>query len=159
MTTEFEANITSLESIQEYIQNEPEVNDSFHITFGKIFHISLLIITIKKDDWIKEDSRPPKDWPNRGQIRFANFSAKYREELEDVLIDLSFSIRPGEKVGICGRTGAGKSTILLALFRMMEHTKGDIIIDDVNVKDIGLHDLRQKITIIPQVCFLIDFFS
>ena len=67
-----------------------------------------------------------------------------------MLNDLNFSIRPGEKVGICGRTGAGKSTILLALFRMMEHTKGDIIIDNVNVKDIGLHDLRQKLTIIPQ---------
>jgi ATP-binding cassette subfamily C (CFTR/MRP) protein 1 len=78
---------------------------------------------------------------------------KYRDELDNVLNDLNIEINPGEKIGIVGRTGAGKSSLTLGLFRMIEFTKGDIIIDGVNISNIGLHDLRHKLTIIPQVTF------
>jgi ATP-binding cassette subfamily C (CFTR/MRP) protein 1 len=86
-----------------------------------------------------------------GNINFKNYYIRYREELDDVLKDISFSIKNGEKIGIVGRTGSGKSTLALALFRMIEYTKGDIEIDYLNINNIGLHDLRHKLNIIPQV--------
>ena len=68
-----------------------------------------------------------------------------------MLKDINAEILPGEKVGIVGRTGAGKSSLSLALFRLIEHSEGDIMIDNININKIGLHDLRHKLTIIPQV--------
>ncbi len=71
--------------------------------------------------------------------------------MDFVLRDISTSILPGEKIGIIGRTGAGKSSLFLGLFRMLGLNAGEILIDDINIKTIGLHDLRHKLTIIPQV--------
>lgn len=70
-----------------------------------------------------------------------------------MLNEINALILPGEKIGIVGRTGAGKSSLTLALFRLIEVSEGEIVIDDVNINKIGLHDLRHKITIIPQVKF------
>ena len=67
------------------------------------------------------------------------------------LNSINANINPLEKIGIVGRTGAGKSTMSCALFRLLDLTEGDIFIDGINIKDIGLHDLRHKLTIIPQV--------
>ena len=90
-------------------------------------------------------------WPEEGAITFENVSIKYREGLEPVLQNISLAIRPGEKVGVVGRTGAGKSTITLALFRILEpEVGGRIVIDGVDISTIGLHDLRSKLAIIPQ---------
>lgn len=83
-------------------------------------------------------------------MRFNNYSVRYREGLDLVLKDLDLSISGGEKVGIVGRTGAGKSSMTLCLFRIIEAANGGIAIDGVNIADIGLHDLRSKLTIIPQ---------
>lgn len=74
---------------------------------------------------------------------------RYRKTLEPSLLDLSFSVEPGWKVGIVGRTGAGKSSLLQSLFRMVELEAGSITIDDVNIKDVGLHLLRKNIAYIP----------
>ncbi|XP_023219035.1 multidrug resistance-associated protein 4-like [Centruroides sculpturatus] len=93
--------------------------------------------------------RPPSDWPERGEIHFDNVSLQYSTDKNIVLKNLTFHIRTGEKIGIVGRTGAGKSSIIAALFRMTEPT-GTITIDGVDIKDIGLRDLRSKISIIPQ---------
>ena len=93
-------------------------------------------------------------WPNKGQIKFERVSMKYREELDPILNDLSFEILPGEKIGVVGRTGAGKSSLIQALFRMVEYHKGRIQIDGINIKDIGLHTLRGNISIIPQNPFI-----
>jgi len=68
-----------------------------------------------------------------------------------VLKDLSFTIKGGEKIGIVGRTGSGKSSLFLAILRIIEPAEGQILIDDVNISKLGLDDLRSKITIIPQV--------
>ena len=73
--------------------------------------------------------------------------------MDYVLKNISTEILPCEKIGIIGRTGAGKSSLFLGLFRMLEISVGDILIDDVNIDNIGLHDLRHKLTIIPQVIY------
>nr|APD26530.1 ATP-binding cassette transporter subfamily C member 1 X7 protein [Brachionus koreanus] len=123
--SEFEANITSVERIIEYfeIKHEPE--------------------------WTNEN-KPDKSWPQKGNIIFDDYSIKYRQELDWVLRRLNFSVMPGEKIGIVGRTGAGKSSLTLGLFRMLEFYSGAILIDDIDIEKIGLHDLRHKLTIIPQ---------
>ncbi|CAG2120013.1 unnamed protein product, partial [Medioppia subpectinata] len=101
--------------------------------------------------WQSTDAyKPSDDWPTSFSIDFINYSASYRPGLEPVLKELNFRIESGEKVGIVGRTGAGKSSITLALFRIIEPTFGQIMIDGVDVTRIGLHDLRSKLTIIPQ---------
>ncbi|CAM5999084.1 unnamed protein product, partial [Sphagnum balticum] len=104
-----------------------------------------------ESDWeSKEDFKPSTLWPTNGKIDFVNYSTIYREGLDPVLKNLSVTIKGGEKVGVVGRTGAGKSSMTLALFRIIEPTSGTIIIDGVDVTKIGLHDLRSKLTIIPQ---------
>ena len=95
-------------------------------------------------------NEPPVDWPQNGRIEFDKYTTRYRPELDPVLRDLTFSIRPGEKVGIVGRTGAGKSSLTLALFRIIESTRGLIRIDDLSIDRLGLFDLRSKLSIIPQ---------
>lgn len=90
------------------------------------------------------------DWPQEGRIEFIDYSLRYRPETEMVLKNLSFEVKPKEKIGIVGRTGAGKSTICLALCRIVEAYGGSIVIDGVDISKIGLADLREKITIIPQ---------
>ncbi|XP_047948390.1 ABC transporter C family member 2-like [Salvia hispanica] len=99
---------------------------------------------------IIEDSRPPPGWPSAGSIRFEDVVLRYRPELPPVLHGISFSISPSDKVGIVGRTGAGKSSMLNALFRMVEVEKGRILIDDYDVSKFGLLDLRKVLGIIPQ---------
>lgn len=101
------------------------------------------------DHETKPEFKPPTNWPQEGQIVYDHVTLSYFEDEQPVLRNLTFKIRPHEKVGIVGRTGAGKSSIISALFRMTEPT-GNIIIDGVNTQSIGLKDLRRAISIIPQ---------
>lgn len=129
LTSDFEANVVAVERIEEYrniIQEAPW----------------LLVNSVKKE------------WPENGTIKFENYSLKYRPELEDVLKDISCRIKSNSKIGIVGRTGAGKSSLTLSLFRIIEANQGRIFIDDVDISTIGLHDLRSSITIIPQEAVL-----
>lgn len=96
------------------------------------------------------EMRPPRSWPSHGAIQFEEYSTRYRKDLDPVLRQLSFRIQAGEKVGIVGRTGAGKSSLALALFRGLEAENGKILIDGVEIGNIGLQDLREAITIVPQ---------
>ncbi|KAG0704981.1 multidrug resistance-associated ABC transporter [Suillus ampliporus] len=96
------------------------------------------------------EPRPPASWPDRGVIKCENLIIRYAPELPDVLHNLNFEIHPGEKVGILGRTGSGKSTLALSFFRFVEATEGCITIDDLDISQMGLSDLRSKLTIIPQ---------
>jgi ABC-type multidrug transport system fused ATPase/permease subunit len=88
-------------------------------------------------------------WPNKGEINLGNVSMRYREGLEPAMKDLSVIIQPGMKVGIVGRTGAGKSTILQVLFRLTDSFEGSIKIDGEDIKSMGLHLLRKSIAYIP----------
>ncbi|XP_035889629.1 canalicular multispecific organic anion transporter 2 isoform X2 [Phyllostomus discolor] len=126
MLSEVESNIVAVERVKEYSRTETEA------------------------PWVIEGSRPPAGWPTQGEVEFRNYSVRYRPGLDLVLKSLSLHMSGGEKVGIVGRTGAGKSSMTLCLFRILEASEGEIRIDGLNIADIGLHDLRSKLTIIPQ---------
>lgn len=97
-----------------------------------------------------ESNRPPPGWPSSGSIKFQDVVLRYRPELPPVLHGVSFLVPPSDKVGIVGRTGAGKSSMLNALFRIVELERGMISIDDCDVAKFGLTDLRKVLGIIPQ---------
>ncbi|KAJ5536597.1 Metal resistance protein YCF1 [Penicillium frequentans] len=94
--------------------------------------------------------RPAIGWPAQGAVSFKNYSTRYREGLDLVLKNINLDIKPHEKIGVVGRTGAGKSSLTLALFRLIEPTGGNISIDGLDVSTIGLFDLRGRLAIIPQ---------
>ncbi|KAJ1857156.1 hypothetical protein GGF49_002084 [Coemansia sp. RSA 1853] len=97
-----------------------------------------------------EDRRPATTWPDQGMVEFKDYSTRYREGLDLVLKGLSFRVLPNQKVGIVGRTGAGKSSLTLALFRIIEAAGGQILIDGEDIAKYGLFDVRSKLSIIPQ---------
>jgi ABC-type multidrug transport system fused ATPase/permease subunit len=96
------------------------------------------------------EKKPAATWPTRGEIKFHNIELKYQKFGVSVLKNVNLTIYPREKIGIVGRTGSGKSTLLISLLRIVEPCNGVITIDDLDVSGIGLHDLRNKIAIIPQ---------
>lgn len=98
----------------------------------------------------KPECSPPADWPSKGEIDFEQVSLAYRPGLPLVLKDVTLKIGSGEKIGICGRTGAGKSTIMTALYRLCELESGAVYIDGVDISKLGLYELRSKLSIIPQ---------
>lgn len=125
MATELETNIVAVERIDEYC-----------------------VIDTEKPAILPY--RPPLSWPKTGEIEFQNYSVRYREGLDLVLKGIDCKIRDGEKIGIVGRTGAGKSSLTLAILRLLEPSGGKIIIDGEDITKIGLEDLRSKLTIMPQ---------
>lgn len=142
MSCEIESQIIAVERIKEYIE-------------------------LPREAAHESDNHPDPSWPNKGVIEFRNYSTRYREGLELVLKNVSCTINSREKIGnsffnqyfiltifcslgIVGRTGAGKSSLTLALFRLIEPASGTIVIDGIDIKILGLHDLRSRLTIIPQ---------
>ncbi|XP_031744162.1 ABC transporter C family member 2 isoform X2 [Cucumis sativus] len=107
---------------------------------------------------IIESNRPPPGWPSSGLLKFEDVVLRYRPELPPVLHGLSFTVFPSDKVGIVGRTGAGKSSMLNALFRIVELEAGKILIDGFDVAKFGLLDLRRVLGIIPQAPVLFSGF-
>ncbi|XP_070201507.1 multidrug resistance-associated protein 1-like isoform X2 [Littorina saxatilis] len=126
MASDLETNIVSVERIKEYSETPTEAR------------------------WIIPGRRPPPGWPDTGSVQFLQYSTRYRPGLDLVLKDISCEFSGGEKIGIVGRTGAGKSSMTLALFRLIEAASGSIVIDRQRVGSMGLHDLRSRITILPQ---------
>ncbi|KAL4216369.1 hypothetical protein ACF0H5_024096 [Mactra antiquata] len=124
--SEMEMNIVSAERVMEYTSLPSEAG------------------------WTLEGKSPPTEWPRTGKVEFRNYVTRYREGLDLVLKGINCTIENGEKVGIVGRTGAGKSSLTLCLFRLIESAGGSIFIDGLDISKIGLHDLRNKLTILPQ---------
>ncbi|KAK8793382.1 hypothetical protein WA158_004741 [Blastocystis sp. Blastoise] len=123
---QLEANMNSVERVKYYIDTvEPESN------------------------MILEDHRPPENWPTEGAIKFDNFEMRYRNGPK-VLKGVNMDIHPMEKVGVVGRTGAGKSSLMVGLFRISECCGGAIYMDNIKLEDIGLEDVRRHLCIIPQ---------
>ncbi|XP_062328221.1 multidrug resistance-associated protein 5 isoform X3 [Osmerus eperlanus] len=127
LASETEARFTSVERIHHYIES----------------------LALEAPARIKNKA-PPPDWPQEGEVVFDGTDLRYRDNLPLVLKKISCTIRPKEKVGIVGRTGSGKSSLGVALFRLVEPCGGTIKIDGINICDIGLADLRSKLSIIPQ---------
>ncbi|KAI4894928.1 hypothetical protein NFI96_014952, partial [Prochilodus magdalenae] len=127
LASETEARFTSVERIHHYIKS----------------------LSLEAPARVKNKA-PPPEWPQEGEVVFDGVEMRYRENLPLVLKKLSCTIRPKEKVGIVGRTGSGKSSLGVVLFRLVEPCGGSIKIDGVNICDIGLADLRSKLSIIPQ---------
>ena len=96
------------------------------------------------------DEKPPKEWPTQGKIEFQDYSTRYRKDLGLVLKNVNMTIESGERIAVVGRTGAGKSSLTLALFRIIEPAEGTIFIDGYDCRKLGLKDLRSSIAIIPQ---------
>ncbi|KAM7291291.1 multidrug resistance-associated protein 1-like [Ixodes scapularis] len=124
-STEVEASLVSAERLDEYSRLTPE---------GPLV----------------ANFRPDPRWPWTGRVSFRSYSTRYRKGLDLVLRDIDLDVSPGEKVGIVGRTGAGKSTIALSLFRILEPAAGNIVVDGVDIATLRLRDLRSRISIIPQ---------
>ncbi|CAE6409408.1 unnamed protein product [Rhizoctonia solani] len=99
---------------------------------------------------------PPQEWPQQGGIKFRNVALRYRDSLPLVLDGLTFDVRPGERVGIVGRTGAGKSSLLTALFRIAPLSGGTIEIDGINIEKVGVETLRHRLNVIPQDTVLFE---
>ncbi|XP_067317475.1 multidrug resistance-associated protein 1-like isoform X1 [Anolis sagrei] len=126
MSAEMETNIVAVERVKEYSEKEQEA------------------------EWRLPGASIPEGWPLEGRVEFRGYSLRYRDDMDLVLRNITITINGGEKVGIVGRTGAGKSSLTLGLFRINEAAEGQILIDGVDIASIGLHDLRFKVTIIPQ---------
>ncbi|KAL3648023.1 Multidrug resistance-associated protein 4 [Castilleja foliolosa] len=101
-------------------------------------------------EWRKKDILPPLNWPTQGNVELKNLQVRYRPDTPLVLKGISLSITGGEKIGVVGRTGGGKSTLIQVLFRLVEPSAGKIIIDGIDISVLGLHDLRSRFGIIPQ---------
>ncbi|KAJ2083964.1 hypothetical protein H4R24_000407 [Coemansia sp. RSA 988] len=101
--------------------------------------------------YIIDNNRPSAEWPANGKIEFQNFSMSYHEDLPPALNNINLTIYPGEKIGIVGRTGAGKSSFAKALFRLVpDGTTGTILVDGQDISKFGVGDLRPRLGIIPQ---------
>jgi ABC-type multidrug transport system fused ATPase/permease subunit len=105
---------------------------------------------MKQEPSSRPEAEPPAAWPTQGDLKVTELSVKYSEDGPEVLNKISFEIKSGERVGIDGRTGAGKSSLALSLLRFTEISNGSIIINGLDVQKINLEALRQRITIIPQ---------
>uniref|UniRef100_A0A671RF61 ATP-binding cassette sub-family C member 5 n=1 Tax=Sinocyclocheilus anshuiensis TaxID=1608454 RepID=A0A671RF61_9TELE len=127
LASETEARFTSVERIHHYIKS----------------------LSLEAPARVKNKA-PPSDWPQEGEIVFDGTEMRYRDNLPMILKKVSCTIRPKEKIGIVGRTGSGKSSLGVVLYRLVEPCGGSIKIDGVNICDIGLADLRSKLSIIPQ---------
>ncbi|GAB2278759.1 hypothetical protein Dimus_013434, partial [Dionaea muscipula] len=101
-------------------------------------------------DEIVENNRPASNWPIVGKVEFCNLKVKYRPSASLVLHGINCAFEGGSKIGIVGRTGSGKTTLISTLFRLVEPTEGNICIDSIDIMKIGLHDFRSHLGIIPQ---------
>lgn len=119
--------------------------------FTSVERISYYIRSVPSEAELEiPDRKPAPDWPNGGVIKMSGVKMRYRDGLPLVLDDITFEIRTCEKIGIVGRTGSGKSSLGVLLWRLVEPEQGSMHIDDVDIRQIGLEDLRSRISIIPQ---------
>jgi ABC-type multidrug transport system fused ATPase/permease subunit len=136
----FESELNSIERCEHFMKLEPEK--------GYLQYLN------NRED-LKHRSRERRKmkvegWPDKGRIDLIDFKCRYRKNLEYVLKGLNVTFLGGEKIGVVGRTGSGKSTLMMSLLRILEATEGKIVIDGKDISQLSLDDLRSKITVILQ---------
>ena len=136
--THVEKSLISLERCDTYSKIPSEKYEDEKLSTKKIYSLS------------------DKSWPVEGKVNYENYSMKYRPNCDLALKDVNIEINPGEKIGIVGRTGSGKSSLTLSLFRIVEAFSGKIIIDGENISEIPLKKLRRSVSIVPQEPFLLE---
>uniref|UniRef100_A0A8C5NIM8 ABC transporter domain-containing protein n=1 Tax=Junco hyemalis TaxID=40217 RepID=A0A8C5NIM8_JUNHY len=121
------------------------------IQLGAVKRINGLLKTEAENyEGLLSSSQIPQNWPDRGEIQIQNLSVRYDSNLKPVLKHVNAHISPGQKIGICGRTGSGKSSFSLAFFRMVDTFEGRIIIDGIDIAKLPLQTLRSRLSIILQ---------
>jgi len=137
----------------------PGLTDTLNFMLRQLTSVEAMMVSVErllqyKHLEVEESSDPrqtaPSNWPSQGAISFSGVTMRYRENLPLVLSEMDLEVNPHEKIGIVGRTGAGKSSVLVALFRLTELTSGTISIDGVDISKLALSALRAKLAIIPQ---------
>ncbi|GKZ63827.1 hypothetical protein AnigIFM50267_000113 [Aspergillus niger] len=124
-------------------------------TLGAIARVQSYEETVSKEDAPNSGliQQPTDDWPSRGSIRFDHVYASYDAQQSPhqcILRDIALNIHPGEKVAICGRSGSGKSSLILLLFKLLDPIAGSVFIDGINLRDVPCDVLRARLTVIPQ---------
>jgi ATP-binding cassette subfamily C (CFTR/MRP) protein 1 len=131
--TELETSLSAVTRIRQF--SDPELTPS------------------EEDDTTKPD--PPSSWPTSGSVTFKNYSASYTDNGKPVLNDINLGIKAGEKIGVCGRTGSGKSSLVATLFGLLHQQDGEILIDNIPTTSVSLSVLRSKIIALPQEAFFL----
>jgi ATP-binding cassette subfamily C (CFTR/MRP) protein 1 len=131
--TELETSLSAVTRIRQF--SDPELTPS------------------EEDDTTKPD--PPSSWPTSGSVTFKNYSASYTDDGKPVLNDINLGIKAGEKIGVCGRTGSGKSSLVATLFGLLHQQDGEILIDNIPTTSVSLSVLRSKIIALPQEAFFL----
>ncbi|KAJ4809753.1 hypothetical protein LUZ62_022319 [Rhynchospora pubera] len=136
------------------------LNNSFVNSIRNQCNLANLIISVERLNQymnieseapeVIEKSRPPPNWPDVGTVELQELKIRYRPDTPLVLCGITCTFQGGHKIGIVGRTGSGKTTLIGALFRLVEPSGGRIVIDGLDITKIGLHDLRSRFGIIPQ---------
>ncbi|KAH8425873.1 putative ABC multidrug transporter [Aspergillus melleus] len=122
---------------------------------GSILRVKSFSENVASEDQPDEKGTVPPEWPSRGEISFENVSAEYRAS-EPVLNNISIAIQAGEKVAICGRTGSGKTSLIMSIFRMVDITSGSILIDGIDISQIPRQEIRSRINGVSQSPLLIQ---
>ncbi|KAG0351488.1 Canalicular multispecific organic anion transporter 1 [Gamsiella multidivaricata] len=131
--TELKFNIVAVERLQESIDLKPEASE------------------------INPDNRPPQEWPTQGRVESIDYETRYRSGLNLVIRGVNCSINPHEKINICGRTGAGKSSLTLSLFCTIEATEGQVFVEGIDISTLGLPDVELRQTL--EYSYLKDYVS
>ena len=164
----FKKEIFSPQAIGLILNNSEDFTNELTNVLNFFSNVEISMVSIERCESAmntKEENKPnPKEeikikdneWPSKGKIEFIDFSVKYRPFNPIILKKINLKINPGEKIGIIGRTGSGKSTIVMSLCRILESLEGKILIDDDDISKINLDSLRHNITIVPQDPFILE---
>ena len=164
----FKKEIFSPQAIGLILNNSEDFSNELTNVLNFFSNVEISMVSIERCESAmntKEEKKPdPKEeiiikdneWPSKGKVEFISFSAKYRPFTPIILKKLNLTINPKEKIGIIGRTGSGKSTIVMSICRIIESFEGKILIDDIDISKINLDSLRHNITIVSQDPFILE---